>query len=60
MVNSGTTSFDLRKFPLDQRDRFITSVTNGRGNMPSFKEGLTPEQIAMLWAYVGTRGGKEP
>lgn len=60
MVNSGTTSFDLRKFPLDQRDRFITSVTNGRGNMPSFKEALTPEQINILWAYIGTRGGKEP
>ena len=60
MVNSGTTSFDLRKFPLDQRDRFITSVSDGRGNMPSFKGGLTPEQIDMLWAYVGSRGGKEP
>ena len=60
MVNSGTTSFDLRKFPIDQRDRFITSVSDGRGNMPSFKGGLTPEQIDMLWAYVGSRGGKEP
>ena len=60
MVNSGTTSFDLRKFPLDQRERFVNSVTQGRGAMPSFKEGLTPEQIALLWAYVGSRGGKEP
>ena len=60
MVNSGTTSFDLRKFPLDQRERFVNSVTQGRGAMPSFKDGLTPEQIDMLWAYVGSRGGKEP
>lgn len=60
MVNAGTTVFDLRKFPLDQSDRFVNSVTNGKGNMPSFKEQLAPEQIALLWAYVGTRGGKEP
>ncbi len=60
MVNSGTTVYDLRKFPTDQEDRFRHSVTNGKGNMPSFKEALTPEQVAMLWAYVGTRGGKEP
>ena len=60
MVNSGTTSYDLRKFPLDQPERFLQSVTNGRGNMPSFKDALTPEQFAILWAYVGSRGGKEP
>jgi len=60
MVNSGTTVFDLRKFPLDQPDRFVDSVTNGKGNMPSFKEALSAEQLSLLWAYVGTRGGKEP
>lgn len=60
MVNSGTTVYDLRRFPLDQPDRFFNSVTNGKGNMPSFKEALTPEQMQLLWAYVGSRGGKEP
>jgi cytochrome c6 len=59
MVNAGTTVYDLRKFPIDQPDRFQHSVTNGKGNMPSFKDALTPEQVAVLWAYVGTRGGKE-
>ena len=59
MVNAGTTVYDLRKFPLDQPDRFLNSVSNGKGNMPSFKESLTPEQIGVLWAYVGSRGGKE-
>ena len=60
MVNAGTTVFDLRKFPLDQPERFVNSVTHGKGNMPSFKDALEPAQIAVLWAYVGTRGGKEP
>lgn len=60
MVNAGVTSYDLRRFPVDQPDRFIASVTSGKGNMPSFKDALLPEQVAQLWAYVGSRGGKEP
>ena len=60
MVNSGTTVYDLRRFPVDDPDRFFNSVSNGKGNMPSYKETLTPEQIKLLWAYVGSRGGKEP
>lgn len=60
MVNPGTTAYDLRRFPLDDSVRFFTSVTNGKGGMPSFKDALTPEQMKLLWAYVGSRGGKEP
>lgn len=59
MVNSGTTVYDLRKFPVDQADRFLNSVTNGKGNMPSFKGALEPGAIQLLWSYVSTRGGKE-
>lgn len=60
MVNAGTTVYDLRKFPQDQPDRFLNSVTHGKGNMPSFESALSSDQISMLWAYVGSRGGKEP
>ena len=59
MVNSGTTVYDLRRFPVDDPERFNGSVRNGKGNMPSFKDALTAEQIAALWAFVGSRGGKE-
>ena len=59
MVNSGTTVYDLRKFPTEQRERFCNSVTNGKGNMPSFKGALEPGAIELLWNYVATRGGKE-
>jgi cytochrome c6 len=59
MVNSGTTVYDLRKFPTEQRERFYNSVTNGKGNMPSFKGALEPGAIELLWNYVATRGGKE-
>lgn len=60
MVNSGTTIYDLRRFPPDDRARFFASVVNGKGNMPSFKDALAPQQVEWLWAYVGSRGGKEP
>ena len=60
MVNSGTTSYDLRRFPVDQAERFLLSVNKGKGSMPSFEAALTAEQVKVLWAYVGSRGGKEP
>jgi cytochrome c6 len=60
MINSGTTVYDLRRFPVDQPERFIQSVTQGKGNMPSFKDALDSAAVADLWAYVGSRGGKEP
>ena len=60
LINAGTTVFDLRKFPLDQPDRFKQSVLQGKGAMPSWKESLSAQQIDWLWAYVGSRGGKEP
>jgi mono/diheme cytochrome c family protein len=56
LVNSGVTVYDLRKFPLDQPERFFASVTNGKGNMPSFRDALTEEQIRWLWLYVSRRG----
>jgi mono/diheme cytochrome c family protein len=59
MVNPGTVSFDLRKFPHDDEARFMNSVRNGKNNMPPWKDVLKPDEIDALWAYVRT-GGKEP
>lgn len=56
MVNSGTTVYDLRKFPLDQPERFYRSVAGGKGNMPAFGNALDGEQFRVLWAYVRARG----
>lgn len=46
------SAFDLRTFPRDGRERFITSVTRGRNQMPPWGELLKPEEIEALWAYV--------
>ena len=56
-MNVSGNAFDLRTFPLEQRDRFFQSVTNGKRQMPPFKGALTEEDIGILWAYVGSRGG---
>ena len=45
-------AFDLRKFPRDQRTRFVTSVSNGKNSMPPWSGLLTPAEIDNLWAYM--------
>jgi mono/diheme cytochrome c family protein len=58
MVNSGTLSFDLRKFPKDDFARFRTSVLSGKGTaMPAWAGKVSDEDLANLWAYVRSGGG---
>lgn len=57
MVNLGSFSFDLRKFPHNDRARFFNSVMNGKNAMPVWKDVLTKDDIENVWAYVRT-GGK--
>jgi len=45
-------AFDLRKFPRDQKTRFVRSVTQGKNQMPPWGGLLTVEDIEALWAYV--------
>ncbi len=57
MVNSGTLSFDLRKFPKDDFARFKNSVLNGKGTaMPAWAGKVSDEDLANLWAYVRSGG----
>ena len=55
MVNPGTITPDLRKFP-DDHQRFVTTVKQGKNNrMPPWGDILNDEDIANLWAYVSSR-----
>jgi len=45
-------AFDLRKFPRDQRERFVNAVTRGKNQMPAWGDLLKPEEVEALWAYV--------
>ncbi len=47
-------AFDLRKFPADQKSRFVTSVTKGKNTMPPWGDLLKPADLDALWAYVMT------
>ena len=43
---------DLRKFPPEQHERFVQSVSKGKGAMPPWGGVLKPGDIDDLWAYV--------
>lgn len=59
MVNAGTITPDLRKFP-DDRQRFVNTVKHGKNNrMPPWGDILKDDDIANLWAYVSSRRGEE-
>jgi mono/diheme cytochrome c family protein len=44
--------FDLRKFPPDQKSRFVTSIVKGKNQMPPWGDLFKAEDIDALWAYV--------
>ena len=57
MVNAGTLAFDLRKFPRDDFARFRNSVLNGKNQaMPAWRDKITDEDLAALWAFVRSGG----
>jgi mono/diheme cytochrome c family protein len=51
MLDPGA-AFDLRKFPRDQKQRFVDSVTRGKNQMPPWGDFFKLEQLDQLWAYV--------
>jgi mono/diheme cytochrome c family protein len=55
MLNAGTITPDLRKFP-DDNARFFTTVKNGKnGRMPPWGDLLNDDQIGALWAYISSQ-----
>lgn len=55
MLNAGTITPDLRKFPGDN-ERFVHTVKQGKNNrMPPWGDILSDDDIACLWAYVSSR-----
>jgi cytochrome c55X len=51
MVNNGS-SFDLRTFPKDAKERFERSVKEGIKAMPAWGNTLSADELLALWAYV--------
>ena len=56
MVAPGGVTFDLRKFPKDDFERFRKVVIEGKPPaMPAWRDKIGDDDVKLLWAYV--RGG---
>jgi len=56
MVNPGGVTFDLRKFPKGDFERFRSAVLDGKPPaMPPWRDKISDDDLKLLWAYV--RGG---
>jgi hypothetical protein len=57
MASAGSSSYDLRRFPKDARERFIKSINDGRPpGMPGWKGQFSEQDLAYLWAFVLSGG----
>ena len=45
-------AFDLRKFPPEDKTRFVNAVTRGKNAMPPLGSLFGSDEIDALWAYV--------
>ncbi|MBR1277567.1 cytochrome c [Bradyrhizobium sp. AUGA SZCCT0283] len=54
MVTAGTVAPDLRAFP-DDNARFVTTVKQGKNNMPPWKDILSDQEITEIWTFVSSR-----
>jgi cytochrome c55X len=52
--------FDLRTLSPHDKERFLRSVTNGVRAMPAWGGTLKPEQMDLIWAYIGSVNGWRP
>jgi mono/diheme cytochrome c family protein len=49
---SDGVTFDLRRLKPGDHERFVTSVLNGKNQMPPWKGVLEDEKIWAIWAYI--------
>jgi cytochrome c55X len=54
---SNGIGFDLRTFPPADKERFIRSVSNGLRAMPAWSSTMKPEQMDLIWGYIGAVNG---
>jgi cytochrome c55X len=52
-----TGTFDLRRFPQEEKERFVRSVAKGVRAMPAWEGVVKPEEIEAIWVYVGAVNG---
>ena len=57
MAAPGGVTFDLRKFPRGDFERFRNAVLNGKPPaMPPWRDKISDDDLKLLWAYVQSGG----
>jgi mono/diheme cytochrome c family protein len=49
---SGGATFDLTRLRAADHDRFVSSVLNGKTQMPPWRGVLDIEQIESIWSFI--------
>lgn len=54
LTNSGGMP-DLRRLKVEDKEKFLTTVNEGRGQMPPWGGILSDEEISQIWAYIRSK-----
>jgi mono/diheme cytochrome c family protein len=54
-LRASGAAFDLRTLGADDRARFDKVLTDGKGQMPSWRGTLSDKEIDEVWAYIRSR-----
>jgi cytochrome c5 len=57
LVVSGGAFYDLRTFPRDDKERFLTSVNKGKRAMPAWEGVVSAQDQEAIWVYIGSVNG---
>lgn len=57
VASAGSSSYDLRRFPRDAKERFVRSISEGKPpGMPGWKGQFSAQDLDGLWAFVLSGG----
>jgi mono/diheme cytochrome c family protein len=54
---SGGAFYDLRTFPRDDKERFLTSVNKGKRAMPAWEGVVSAQDQEAIWVYIASVNG---
>ncbi|MBI5790104.1 MAG: cytochrome c [Rhodocyclales bacterium] len=59
LVVGSSAFFDLRTFPPEDKDRFLSSVSKGLRAMPAWGGIVKQHEMESIWLYIGSVNGWE-
>ena len=46
------TNYDLRQFPENAEQRFVSAIVDGKGTMPGWGDTFSREEMLTIYSYV--------